>query len=85
MLLQPGTTCWKRATASRAALLIDMEAYFDAAMEAMRRAKHCVHLLNWAFEAQTLFHPGPNGSGANSDRIGNFLIALAEKPNLDVR
>ena len=62
-----------------------MEAYFDAAMDAMRRAKHCVHLLNWAFEAQTFFHPGPDGTGAESDRIGNFLIALAENPHLDVR
>ena len=78
-------TAWKTQTAGRAALLIDMEAYFDAAMDAMRRAKHSVHLLNWAFEAQTLFHPGPDCTGEDSDRIGNFLIALAEKPNLDVR
>ncbi|HEY2358956.1 MAG TPA: phospholipase D-like domain-containing protein [Phenylobacterium sp.] len=85
MLLQPGTTCWKRETAPRAALLIDMEAYFDAAMEAMGRARHCVHLLNWAFEPQTFFHPGPDCTGKESDRIGAFLIALAKKPHLDVR
>lgn len=62
-----------------------MEAYFDAAMDAMSRAKHCVHLLNWAFEPQTLFHPGPNCTGKDADRIGNFLIALAKNPKLDVR
>jgi phosphatidylserine/phosphatidylglycerophosphate/cardiolipin synthase-like enzyme len=62
-----------------------MEAYFDAAMDAMSRAKHCVHLLNWAFEANTLFHPQPGGGGEDSDRIGNFLIALAKTPDLDVR
>jgi phosphatidylserine/phosphatidylglycerophosphate/cardiolipin synthase-like enzyme len=85
VLLTPGTTCWRTDTASRAALLIDMEAYFDAAMEAMSGAKHCVHLLNWAFEANTLFHPEPGGGGKDSDRIGNFLIALAKNPKIDVR
>lgn len=85
MLLDPGTTCWKRETAPRAALLIDMAAYFDAAMEAMRQAKHCVHLLNWAFEANTRFHPEPKGAGKASDLIGNFLVELARNPDLDVR
>ena len=85
MLLTADTTCWRKEMATRAALLIDMEAYFDAAMEAMSRAKHCVHLLNWAFEANTLFHPEPGGTGKDSDRFGNFLIALAENPDIDVR
>ncbi len=85
MLLTPHTTCWRKEKASRAALLIDMEAYFDAAMDAMSRAKHCVHLLNWAFEANTLFHPEAGCTGKDSDRIGNFLIALAKDPDLDVR
>ena len=83
MLLNPGITCWRADKVARAALLIDMEAYFDAAMDAMSRAEHCVHLLNWAFEASTFFHPGPGGAGKESDRIGNFLIALSKK--LDVR
>ena len=85
MLLAPDVTCWRTDTASRAALLIDMEAYFDAAMDAMSRAKHCVHLLNWAFEANTLFHPEPGCTGKDADRIGNFLIALSENPDIDVR
>lgn len=84
MLLTPQTS-WRTRPAPRAALLIDMADYFDAAMDAMRRARHCVHLLNWAFEANTLFHPQPGCAGDDSDRIGNFLIALAEKPGLVVR
>lgn len=84
MLLTP-TTAWRTETANRAALLIDMEAYFDAAMDAMSRAKHCVHLLNWAFEAETFFHPKAGGGGDPSDEIGNFLIALAKNTDLDVR
>ena len=85
MLLNAGTTCWREDKVARAALLIDMEAYFDAAMDAMSRAKHCVHLLNWAFEASTFFHPEPGGTGEASDRIGNFLVALSKNPELDVR
>ncbi len=85
MLLSDGATSWKTAKAGRAALLIDMEAYFDAAMEAMSRARRRVHLLNWAFEANTLFHPQPGGGGAESDRIGHFLVALAKRPDLEVR
>ena len=63
-----------------------MAAYFDAAMLAMRRAKRSVHLLNWAFEPQTLFHPEPGCTGPDSDRIGEFLKALADQhPEIHVR
>ncbi|HEY4028827.1 MAG TPA: phospholipase D-like domain-containing protein [Caulobacteraceae bacterium] len=63
-----------------------MAAYFDAAMDAMRGAKHCVHLLNWAFEANTQFHPEPGGGGKVEDQIGPFLKNLAESNHdLDVR
>ncbi len=86
MLLEPGTTCWRRETSGRAALLIDMADYFDAAMQAMRRAKRSIHLLNWAFEPDTLFHPQPGATGPADDRIANFLKRLArDNPKLDVR
>ncbi|THD78528.1 MAG: phospholipase [Phenylobacterium sp.] len=86
MLLEPGTTCWTRETSARAALIVDMADYFDAAMAAMRKARHTVHLLNWAFEPDTLFHPQPGCSGPEDDRIANFLKRLAkDNPELDVR
>jgi phosphatidylserine/phosphatidylglycerophosphate/cardiolipin synthase-like enzyme len=84
--LEPGSTCWRREISARAALIVDIADYFDAVMAAMRSAKHSIHLLNWAFEPQTLMHPQPGCSGPDSDRIGNFLKALAEaNPQLDVR
>lgn len=86
MLLEPGTTCWRRETSGRAALIVDMAVYFDAAMAAMRKARHTVHLLNWAFEPQTLFHPQPGCTGPEDDRIANFLKRLSnDNPSLDVR
>src|ERR1700722_2614026 len=62
-----------------------MAAYFDAAEIAMRGAKRSIHLLNWAFEPETLLHPEPGCGGPDSDRIANVLIELANKPGLDVR
>ncbi len=86
MLLEAGTTCWRVDTADQAALIIDTADYFDAIERAMKRARHTIYLLNWAFEAQTLFHPEDGCSGPDSDRIGEFLKTLAEaKPHLDVR
>jgi phosphatidylserine/phosphatidylglycerophosphate/cardiolipin synthase-like enzyme len=86
MLLEPGSTCWRRDTSDRAALLIDMADYFDAAMEAMSQARRSIHLLNWAFEPDTLFHPQPGCTGPQSDRIATFLTRLArEASGLDVR
>ncbi|HEY3951610.1 MAG TPA: phospholipase D-like domain-containing protein [Phenylobacterium sp.] len=67
-------------------MIVDMADYFDAAMAAMRKARHTIHLLNWAFEPQTLFHPQPGCTGPEDDRIANFLKRLAkDNPKLDVR
>lgn len=86
LLLIPGATCWTLDTADRAAIFVDMADYFRAAKAAMSKATRSVHLLNWAFEAQTLFDPGPGGAGPDSDRFGVFLKALAaDDRELDVR
>ena len=86
MLLEQGRTCLRVARANRAALLVDMAAYFDAAKRAMEKARRSIHLLNWAFEHDTFFHPGPDGGGDEADRFGNFLKAqAAAKPELDIR
>lgn len=86
LLLIPGTTCWRRVRADHAAVIIDMADYFMAAKAAMRKARRSIHLLNWAFDPDTLFHPTPGGQGPEDDRIGVFLKTLAsERPELDVR
>ncbi len=86
MLLKEGTTCWQVGTAPRAAFLLDMADYFLAAREAMTRARRSIHLLNWAFDPDTLFDPQPNCTGPDSDRFAAFLKALAcSRPELDVR
>lgn len=86
MLLNEDGVCWTVATAGRAALLIDMEAYFTAAKQAMLRARRSIHFLNWAFEPETRLTPQPGGGGEDADRIADFLKGLADaRPALDVR
>ena len=86
MLLKGGVTCARVATAGRAALLVDMEGYFIAAKAAMQRATRSIHFLNWAFEQDTFLDPGPDCTGDDGDRIGDFLKNLAAtKPELDIR
>ena len=72
-------------TATRAAVLVDTQAYYDAALEAMIHAKRSIHFLNWAFEPDTRLHPVP-GPKRGGDGIAHFLKELAEaEPDLDVR
>ena len=86
MLLEQGSRCWKVATAGRAAILVDVEAYFDAALEAMGKAERSIHFLNWAFEPETRFRPKPGGPAGGDETIGGFLKRLAdERPGLDIR
>ncbi len=86
MWSQPLPTCWKVARADRAALIIDVADYFLAAKAALLKARSTVHLLNWAFDPDTLLEPRPGGEGPRDERFGPFLKALArERPELDIR
>lgn len=78
--------CWRRARATRANVLIDVQDYFRAAKAALKSARSTIHLLNWAFDPDTLLDPRPGGVGAPEDRIGAYLKALLKaRPELDIR
>jgi phosphatidylserine/phosphatidylglycerophosphate/cardiolipin synthase-like enzyme len=86
MLLRPGETCWRRASADRASVLIDSAAYFAAAKSAMAKARTSIHLLGWAFDPLTQLEPDAQGGGPAGDRVGDLLKTLAQtRPGLDVR
>jgi phosphatidylserine/phosphatidylglycerophosphate/cardiolipin synthase-like enzyme len=86
MLLRPGETCWRRASAERASILLDSAAYFAAAKSAMAKAKSSIHLLGWAFDPLTQLEPDAQGGGPVDDQVGGFLKELARnRPGLDVR
>lgn len=86
MLLRPGTTCWRTASAPRAALIIDMADYFLAARQAMLKARHTIHFLNWAFEPSTRLEPPPGPPARDQEDIADFLRRLSEeRPDLEIR
>lgn len=86
MILEAPGACWRIERADRAAVFMDMADYFTAAKSAMSKATRSIHLLNWSFDADTLFDPQPGVVGPVSDQFGAFLKTLAAAdPNLDVR
>lgn len=85
-VLKPGDTCWRIARAGRAAFLIDTEAYFTAAFEAMRRARRSITLLGWGFDPRTRLFPDGRGDAGEPDEVGRILLALSrQRPELDIR
>lgn len=85
-VFRPGDTCWRKARANRAALLIDNEAYFTAAFEAMSRARRSILLLGWGFDPRTRMFPDGYDGPDDPDEIGRVLVELAvARPELDVR
>ena len=86
MLLEPGSLCWRVGAAGRATVLIDGQACFDTAREAIGEARQSIYFLNWAFEPDTRLNPRPGGTAVGEENIAGFLKRLAdERPGLDVR
>ncbi len=86
MLLEAGTTCWRVGVADRAAVLVDAADYFAAAKSSMEKARHSIHMLNWAFDPDTKLAPRRDDDDGPESEIGAFLIRLCSKrPELDIR
>lgn len=86
MWSRPDSTVWTLSRAKRAAVLVDMQAYFHAARSAMEKAERSIHLLGWSFDPDARFDPDDHGGGPARDRIAAFLRHLAfAKPQVDVR
>jgi phosphatidylserine/phosphatidylglycerophosphate/cardiolipin synthase-like enzyme len=49
----PGWNCWRAERAERVAFLIDGAAYFNAATEAMRRARRSIWMVGWDVDGRT--------------------------------
>jgi phosphatidylserine/phosphatidylglycerophosphate/cardiolipin synthase-like enzyme len=86
LLLETGNFCWRVGSAPRATVLVDGQAYFDAAREALGQARRSIYFLNWAFEPDTRLRPKPGGAVAGEEDIAGLLKRLAdERRDLDVR
>lgn len=84
-ILRPVRNCWRVENASRAACLIDGDAYFAAAKQAMAEARHSILLLAWDFAERARLRPG-DPDPAEPDRIGDLLRSLVDRRDgLEVR
>lgn len=85
-VLKPGVTCWRRARVKRAAFLVASDAYFTAALEAMRKAQHSILLLGWTFDPRTRLTPDGHLGASDPDEVGRLLLHLSQaRPQLDIR
>jgi phosphatidylserine/phosphatidylglycerophosphate/cardiolipin synthase-like enzyme/uncharacterized membrane protein YdjX (TVP38/TMEM64 family) len=76
-LFEVGRNCEALAHASRAAFLVDGEAYFSAFMRAAERAERSILILAWDFDSRTGLSYGEDGKAQVT--MGDFLNGLARK------
>ncbi len=79
-------TRWRTARAGRVAWLVDSQAYFSAAYDALIKAERSVLLLGWGFDPRTRLAPDGGVEPGEPDEIGKVLLRLAERrPGIDIR
>lgn len=80
-ILKEGRNCWRIAHATRAAFLIDADAYYSAFVEAVRRARKAVYMLGWDMDSRVRLRPREEPEL----ELGDFLNAVvAARPDLHV-
>jgi phospholipase D1/2 len=85
-ILRPGHNVWRVERASRAAVLIDAAAYFDAVRRALLKAERRVFILGWDMHSQTRLvgEKGEPDDGLPA-QFGDFLSALVNaRPKLEI-
>ena len=81
--LVPGINCWRIERATRAAIIIDADAYFRIARAAMIKAQHRIMLVGWDFDARITLGDSSNDDGPET--VGEFIYWLVERtPGLEV-
>ncbi len=84
-ILRPGDTCWRAAPASRLTVLMENEAYFDALISSLGKARRSVVILGWQFDPRTRLDPETR-AGDRQAEIGHLLRMMVKtRPDLDVR
>jgi phosphatidylserine/phosphatidylglycerophosphate/cardiolipin synthase-like enzyme len=81
---EPGVWCYSHA--SRAHVVIDADAYFEAAREAMMRATCRIMLIGWDFDSRISLSKKRRKKGDPPARLGDFIVWLADRtPGLEIR
>ena len=77
---------WRTDAATRAHIVIDAAAYFEAVREAMLNARQRIMLIGWDFDTRIDIGRGDFVKGGPPKRLGDFIIWLADqRPDLDIR
>src|SRR5688572_29488221 len=85
-LLIEGDTCWRLANASRAAVLIDAAAYFEALRASLLAAQRSVFILGWELHSRTRLEGGTRPADGAPSEIGKLLRwMLKRRPHLEVK
>ena len=85
LIFEPGRNCWRVADASKLAVIVDADAYFRAARQAMLRAKKQILLVGWDFDARILLnHDDPPDHPEAPREVGAFISWLIAR-NADLQ
>jgi phosphatidylserine/phosphatidylglycerophosphate/cardiolipin synthase-like enzyme len=81
-VLSIGTNCWRIEQATRASVIVDADAYFKAAREAMLAARRRIMLIGWDFDARILL--GEESDREGPRKLGDFILWLVKRrPELE--
>ncbi|MGU3493472.1 phospholipase D-like domain-containing protein [Xanthobacteraceae bacterium A53D] len=82
-LIQPGRNCQRIETADRLSVIIDADAYFSVARNAMLKAKRRITLVGWDFDARISL--GRDHQDGGPEKLGAFIYWLVERnPELEI-
>ena len=85
-LLIEGDTCWRRAHAARAAVLIDAASYFEALRASLLAAKRSVMILGWELHSRTRLEGARKPTDGAPVELGKLLQwLLKRRPGLTLK
>jgi phospholipase D1/2 len=85
-LLIEGDTCWRRAHAERAAVLIDAASYFEALRASLLAAQRSIIILGWELHSRTRLEGHSRPTDGAPVELGKLLRwLLKRRPQLELR
>ena len=85
-LLVEGDTCWRRAHAARAAVLVDAADYFAALRASLLTAQHTIFILGWELHSRTRLEGRSRPTDGAPVEIGKLLKwLLKRRPELTIQ
>ena len=85
-LLIEGDTCWRRAHAARAAVLVDAADYFEALRASLLAAQRTIFILGWELHSRTRLEGHSRPTDGAPIEIGKLLKWLLKRsPDLTIQ